>query len=211
MREQALEESTGEEWRKKEKSSISTDTESHSGTGSLRWRHPSFLSAHWSPTPDTIQSHITWHMWHVLWWTVPCVVACSTHICVLPIGTYFSKTAASSLAPHEASKCAIMSGNSGFFPPSAFDFCACDDKKIELQEVYFFIYPSGVLVKALKQQDKNRLKTQQPECEFEHTHWSANYFVTEHRLPKAERSSESSRFMCSSHLLTCFSVILLCL
>lgn len=37
--------------------------ESHSGTGSLGGKHPSFLSAHRSPTLSTIQSSITWHTW----------------------------------------------------------------------------------------------------------------------------------------------------
>lgn len=84
----------------KEKSSTRTDTESHSRTGSLRWRHPSFLSAHWSPTLDTIQSHITSHMWQVLPWIVPCILVCVVDMELysrlrVAHGNVFSKTAAS--------------------------------------------------------------------------------------------------------------------
>lgn len=94
----AVEKSGREECREKEKSCTRINTESHSRTGSLRWKHPSFLSAYWSPTltPFSLTSHGA------------CDKYCGRHYrayCFVPllhsgaqVITYFRKTSAASPA-----------------------------------------------------------------------------------------------------------------
>lgn len=135
---------------KRKRARTRTDTESHNGTGSLRWRHPSFLSPHWSPTPNTIQSHIIWQVWSVLWWTASCVVFCVVYSEIYsklrcPWQLVFRKTELNTLAPNVDSRCAKTSeGN-------AFDFNASDDDKSISRSCTF--YPSWcfLLVKAHRQ------------------------------------------------------------
>lgn len=104
----------------------------------------------------TIHHSVSHHMTHVTSITVDSAMLCT--LCILygavlkamccPV-MYFSKNCCTdnkTLAPRDASQGVISSGNSGFFPSSAFDFSAYDNKEmIVMGGIYFLsIYPCVV-------------------------------------------------------------------